>query len=202
MVVFDDVTVPWERVFVLGHPELCNGFYSQTAAVVHMTHQVMTRTNTKTESILGLVSLLTQAIGIEQFPHIQADLAEVIMTLETCVRYCAPPRLTQRPTIRRPHAGLGAAQRGPQPVPEALPAVAGDRPQARRVRPDGHPHRGRRHRPRGGRHRDLPAVRPLGGAERVRLFRLAWDASISAFSGRQALYEYYFFGDPVRMAGA
>ncbi len=25
---------------------------------------------------------------------------------------------------------------------------------------------------------------------------------ISAFSGRQALYEYYFFGDPVRMAGA
>src|SRR6266566_4438831 len=41
----------------------------------------------------------------------------------------------------------------------------------------------------------------LGGAERVRLFRLVWDTCISAFSGRQALYEYYFFGDPVRMAG-
>ena len=25
---------------------------------------------------------------------------------------------------------------------------------------------------------------------------------MSAFAGRQALYEYYFFGDPVRMAGA
>jgi 4-hydroxyphenylacetate 3-monooxygenase len=36
----------------------------------------------------------------------------------------------------------------------------------------------------------------------VRLFRLAWDLSISAFGGRQTLYEYYFFGDPVRMAGA
>jgi 4-hydroxyphenylacetate 3-monooxygenase len=36
----------------------------------------------------------------------------------------------------------------------------------------------------------------------VRLFRLAWDISISAFAGRQELYEYYFFGDPVRMAGA
>ena len=42
----------------------------------------------------------------------------------------------------------------------------------------------------------------LPGAERVRLFRLAWDTCISAFAGRQALYEYYFFGNPVRMAGA
>jgi 4-hydroxyphenylacetate 3-monooxygenase len=42
----------------------------------------------------------------------------------------------------------------------------------------------------------------LSGPERVRLFRLAWDASTSAFAGRQNLYEHYFFGDPVRMAGA
>ena len=42
----------------------------------------------------------------------------------------------------------------------------------------------------------------LTGPERVRLFRLAWDASTSAFAGRQTLYEHFFFGDPVRMAGA
>jgi 4-hydroxyphenylacetate 3-monooxygenase len=42
----------------------------------------------------------------------------------------------------------------------------------------------------------------LTGPERVRLFKLAFDASISGFSGRQSLYEYFFFGDPVRMAGA
>ena len=42
----------------------------------------------------------------------------------------------------------------------------------------------------------------LTGKERVRLFRLVWDASASAFASRQALYEYYFFGDPVRMATA
>ena len=34
------------------------------------------------------------------------------------------------------------------------------------------------------------------------MFRLVWDTCISAFASRQALYEYYFFGDPVRMAGA
>lgn len=42
----------------------------------------------------------------------------------------------------------------------------------------------------------------LTGADRIQLFRLAWDTCISAFAGRQSLYEYYFFGDPVRMSGA
>ncbi|MDG2112742.1 MAG: 4-hydroxyphenylacetate 3-hydroxylase C-terminal domain-containing protein, partial [Actinomycetota bacterium] len=41
-----------------------------------------------------------------------------------------------------------------------------------------------------------------GSRERVRLFRLAWDASSSGFSGRQQLYERYYSGDPVRLAGA
>jgi 4-hydroxyphenylacetate 3-monooxygenase len=38
--------------------------------------------------------------------------------------------------------------------------------------------------------------------DRIPLFRLAWDASRSAFGSRQVLYERFFFGDPVRMAGA
>jgi 4-hydroxyphenylacetate 3-monooxygenase len=37
---------------------------------------------------------------------------------------------------------------------------------------------------------------------RIKLFRLAWDIAISAFGSRQVLYERFFFGDPVRMAGA
>ena len=36
----------------------------------------------------------------------------------------------------------------------------------------------------------------------MKLFRLAWDIGVSAFGGRQVLYERFFFGDPVRMAGA
>jgi 4-hydroxyphenylacetate 3-monooxygenase len=38
--------------------------------------------------------------------------------------------------------------------------------------------------------------------ERIRLFRLAWDAAGSGFSGRQQLYERYYSGDPVRLAAA
>ena len=35
--------------------------------------------------------------------------------------------------------------------------------------------------------------------DRIKLFRLAWDVTCSAFAGRQVLYERFFFGDPVRM---
>ena len=84
IVMFDDVLVPWERCFVVGQPELCNAIYTETGAAVHMTHQVATRTRAKTEFILGLVSLLTEAIGVEQFQHIQEKTAEVIVALETC----------------------------------------------------------------------------------------------------------------------
>jgi 4-hydroxyphenylacetate 3-monooxygenase len=38
--------------------------------------------------------------------------------------------------------------------------------------------------------------------ERIKLFRLAYDATMSDFSGRQQLYERYFAGDPIRGAGA
>jgi 4-hydroxyphenylacetate 3-monooxygenase len=40
-----------------------------------------------------------------------------------------------------------------------------------------------------------------GSKERIKLFRLAFDAAVSSFSGRQQLYERYYSGDPVRLAG-
>ncbi len=44
-------------------------------------------------------------------------------------------------------------------------------------------------------------VHTSGGTD-TSIFRLAWDTCMSAFGSRQALYERFFFGDPVRMAGA
>ena len=42
----------------------------------------------------------------------------------------------------------------------------------------------------------------LEAKDRIPLYRLAWDTALSAFAARQVQYETYFFGDPVRMAGA
>jgi 4-hydroxyphenylacetate 3-monooxygenase len=203
IVIFDDVRVPYDRCFVLGDPEACNGFYTATSATTHMTHQVVTRTTAKTEFIVGLVSLLADAIGISGFQHVQADIAEIITSLETLKALnrvalvdAAPndfgvltpawqplnaarnlyPRLYQRfPEILRKLGASGLM---------ALPTEADlQGPAAADIE------------------RYLQSA-TLTGPERVRLFRLVWDVCASAFASRQALYEYYFFGDPARMAGA
>ena len=193
--------VPYERCFVLGDPDLCNGFYAHTSAVVHMTHQVVTRTTAKTEYILGLVSLLTQAIGIEQFQHVQADVAEVITTLETLRALLraaeADAALNEFGVLTPAWAPLNTARilypRLYQRFPEILRKLGASGLMATPTWAD----------VTGPAAADIETYlqsATLGGAERVRLFRLVWDTCISAFSGRQALYEYYFFGDPVRIA--
>ena len=203
VVVFDDVHVPYERCFVLGDPELCNGFYTATSAVAHMTHQVLARTTAKTEYILGLVTLLTEAIGIGQFQHVQADLAEIITTLETLRAFGraaeADAAVNSYGVLTPAWAPLNAARnlypRLYQRFPEILRKLGASGLMATPTEAD----------VTGPAAADIDTylqAATLSGAERVRLFRLAWDTCISAFAGRQALYEYYFFGDPVRMAGA
>jgi 4-hydroxyphenylacetate 3-monooxygenase len=203
VVVFEDVHVPFERCFILRDAELCNGLYTETTAAAHMTHQVVTRTSAKTEYMLGLVSLLTESIGIEGFQHVQEKVAEVIIAVEivnallhTAESHAAAnrfgvwtpawgplnacrnwyPRLSQRfPEILRQ---LGSS--GLMALPTEADAFGAGREDVERF---------------------LQGA-AIDGIDRVRLFRLAWDTCLSAFAGRQALYEYFFFGDPVRMAGA
>jgi 4-hydroxyphenylacetate 3-monooxygenase len=203
VVIFDDVHVPYERCFLLGNPQMCNTFYADTSAAVHMTHQVTTRTMAKTEFLLGLISCMTEAIGIEQFPHVQGDIAEVIVTLEQAkalVRAAeADAELNEFGVMTPAWAPLNANRnwypKTYQRFPEIIRKLGASGLMALPTEAD----------IEGDAHDDIEAYltsATLTGTERVRLFRLAWDIAISAFAGRQTLYEYYFFGDPVRMAGA
>jgi 4-hydroxyphenylacetate 3-monooxygenase len=203
IVVFDDVLVPWERCFVVGQPELCNGIYTETSAAAHMTHQVVTRTRAKTEFLLGLVSLLTEAIAIEQFQHVQEKIAEVIVTLEICKALQHSAEVDAAPNgfglVTPAWAPLNACRNWyPRTYPrlvEILRQLGASGLMALPTEADVF----------GPGREDVETYlqsAALDGPERVRLFRLAWDTCLSAFAGRQELYEYFFFGDPVRMAGA
>jgi 4-hydroxyphenylacetate 3-monooxygenase len=203
VVVFDDVHVPYERCFTLGDPEICNGFYTKTDAVAHMTHQVVARTTAKTEFILGLVTVLSEAIGIDGFQHVQADLAEIITTLETLRALNraaeADAKANDYGVITPAWPPLNAARnlypKLYQRFPEILRKLGASGLMATPTEADVN----------GPAAADIDTylqAATLTGKDRVRLFRLVWDACASAFAGRQALYEYYFFGDPVRMATA
>lgn len=43
-------------------------------------------------------------------------------------------------------------------------------------------------------------AKAASAVERVKLFRLAWDLTMSPFGTRQTIYERFFFGDPIRVA--
>jgi len=203
VVIFDDVHVPWERVFQLREPELSNAFYTETTAVVHMAHQVTARTTAKAESFLGLLSLMTEAIGIEKFSHIQEDLAHVITivgTLHGLMRAAEADAAPNEWGVFTPAwEPLNTARnwfpRESQVLPELVRKFGASGLMAIPAEGDVN----------GAASEDVERYlqsAALSGPERVRLFRLAWDLSVSGFAGRQNLYEYYFFGDPVRMAGA
>jgi 4-hydroxyphenylacetate 3-monooxygenase len=203
IVVFDDVLVPYERCFVLQNPELCNGIYNDTTAAVHMTHQVVARTSAKTEFMLGLVSLITEAIGIEQFQHVQEKVAEVVVALEivnallaTAENEGAPNRFgVFTPSWPPLNAARNWYPRASQRFPEILRTLGASGLMALPTEADAF----------GPAREDVERYlqgAAIDGIDRVRLFRLAWDTCLSAFAGRQTLYEYFFFGDPVRMAGA
>ncbi|EIT84333.1 4-hydroxyphenylacetate 3-monooxygenase oxygenase subunit [Fictibacillus macauensis ZFHKF-1] len=203
IVVFDDVVVPWDRVFALADVEVCNRAYNESNAVVHMTHQVVSKNIAKTEFILGILQLMVETINIGQFQHVQEKMSEVIVALETVKSFVtaaeANAKLDQWGIMTPDFTPLNIARNYyPKIYPRfseimqqlgasGLMAIPNEADFHSALRPD----------------LDKYLQAANGDAyNRVKLYRLAWDVCMSAFGSRQTLYERFFFGDPVRMAGA
>jgi 4-hydroxyphenylacetate 3-monooxygenase len=201
IVFFDDVLVPWERVFLLGDVDLCNNWAEATNRNVHTGQQVVTKQVVKCEFMLGLANLMVQTLGSGQSPQVQQMLAEMIENLEVikaCLRAAeADARLDQWGVMCPAQLPLRVARtlfiRMFPRMAEILHLLGSSSLMA------------------------LPTELDLSGPlapeiqryletdtasakERVRLFRLAWDACCSAFATRQVLYERWFGGDSFRNA--
>jgi 4-hydroxyphenylacetate 3-monooxygenase len=203
VVVFDDVLVPWERVFLYGDPELANGAFGATNAVIHMAHQVMAKNIAKTEFMLGLVALIVDTIAIEPFQHVHEKVAEIIIGLETmrALRSAAEnDAQLDRWGIMTPARGPLDAARNlyPKLYPRFVEIVQQLSASGLMATPTEADIAG----PMGPAIERFFTAARADARERIALFRLAWDTAISTFGSRQVLYERFFFGDPVRMAGA
>jgi 4-hydroxyphenylacetate 3-monooxygenase len=204
LAVFDDVLVPWERVFIHRDPEMCNGLFQRTQAMPQVMHQTSTKNLAKAEFMLGLGCAIARSTNIDAHLHVQGMLAELIQHAEF-VRSCL--RASEADAAVSPASGLmtpaemplwtvrmmfpkmfiraceiiqllgaGGLVAAPSYAELAGPAAA-----------------------------DVETYGQAANADaptRIKLFRLAFDAAVSSFSGRQQLYERYYSGDPVRLAGA
>ncbi len=203
VVVFEDVLVPWERTFLIEDAERANSVNEATEAIVFMAHQATVREIAKAEFMVGIASLVAENIGADQFPHVQEKVAEMIITVETMkglVRSSeANGRVNQWGIMSPDYVPLNTAR---NLWPRVSPGLATAVKQIAAGGLMANPPEGIMDSPM------RPAVdkyfqSKLGDAdERLRLFKLAWDAVGSSFGGRQDLYERFFFGDPVRMASA
>ena len=202
MVIFDDVLVPWKRVFIHRDPELCNGLYNRTGIMPQIMHQFSTKNLAKAEFMMGLGFAIAKSTNIDQHLQVQGMLAELIQFTEfsrACLRAseadASPgPFGTMTPaamplwTVRMMFSdmfrrmceiiqilGAGGLVAVPSHAELKGPAAADVATYFQAANAD--------------------------AAARIKLFRLAFDAAVSSFSGRQQLYERYYSGDPVRLAG-
>lgn len=200
VVIFDNVVVPWERVFIAGDPYLCNTLFPGTGAMNQIMHQFAVKNLAKAEFLLGVVLNVTDSIGVSVFPQVQNYITEMINAVEFL-----------RATLRASEVDCVSGPNGTVlPNPEPLWT-------ARLMFPEIYPRLVEILQIVGASGLvAVPSVAELGGERaddvmryyqaaqlpadrRVELFRLAWDVACSSFAGRQTLYERYFSGDPWRL---
>ena len=203
VVVFDDVHVPWENVLLYRDVERCNAVHARTGAVAGMAHQVVVKNIAKSEFVLGLAALLVDTIGAERFQHVQEKLAELWVALETMRALKRAAEADAAPdewgVVRPAWNPLDAARNlYPRLYPRMIECLQQLGASGLVAMPTEQDLKG----PLADDIRRYYQAARADAFERIPLFRLAWDVALSAFGSRQVLYERFFFGDPVRMAGS
>jgi 4-hydroxyphenylacetate 3-monooxygenase len=201
VVIFENVLVPWERVFMYQDPLLCNRAFAETNAVVHMMHQVACGKLAKAEFIVGLLCAMAHASGKDKDVQVKGQIAEAMWIAETvrAFLFSAEQQAEQDQwglyvPLRRP---LDTSRNlFPKLYPRLIELVQMLGSSSLMATPC-----------EADFSNDIAAdVRQyfqtanLESRERVALFRLAHDVAVSGFGNRQVLYERFFFGPPPVMA--
>jgi 4-hydroxyphenylacetate 3-monooxygenase len=79
--VFDEVFVPEDRIFVNGDVDLANAVM-RSAQPAFATHQTLITDLSKTEFALGVAMALAESTGIDEYFHVQAKLGEIVEMLQ------------------------------------------------------------------------------------------------------------------------
>ena len=194
-VVFDDVVVPWEQVFICRNVELVNAQFHESPSHTLANFQSLVRFAVKLEFMAGLAMKLVEVHAGEKKADVQATLGGDIAAL--CAAFDAIVEAAERhPLVRdgvaRPHpryiySGMSLQRRLIVDMLRAIRELAG------------------------GAFQQLPSSaagftspetrddfeRYFRGAtasarDRVKLLKLVWDFVGSEFAGRQLQYEMFY----------
>ncbi|WP_227936757.1 4-hydroxyphenylacetate 3-monooxygenase, oxygenase component [Alkalihalobacillus deserti] len=203
VVVFDHVLVPWERVFLYQDLTAVGKIYTEPSVNIMLLFQAVCRQVVKTEFLLGLSESLATTIAITDYQHVQEKISEVIIALEIMqsLLYTAESEAkSNRFGTMVPHAkplmvASSYYQKTYPRLVEILHLLGASGFISLPTEKDFNSEIGK----------DLEQYLQAKNApakERVKLFRLAWDLTMSSFGSRQTQYERFFFGDPVRLSSS
>ena len=199
LLVYEDVFVPWENVFVYRDTEICRAQWFETPSHVIGNNQAQIRFATKLRFLVGLAKKIAGMNGLDNLPPVQALIAEIAMhaaTYEGLVEaqiekaepnehgyyipdaQCVYAAMMQQSRIYpvvlnllRELCGSGLIQLPSNVADFENPEMAADI--TRYIQsPD------------------------YSADERVKLMKLAWDAIGSEFAGRHESYEKFYAGAP------
>ena len=193
---FDDVKVPWDRVFIIDNIEMTMKQFSGTPAHVYQNYQAQIRLSVKLKFLLGIAHRITKVNGTTGFPQVKETLGQLaaeaamvdafIVAMEAKGSQYGPYFVPDRHTL---YAAQTLAQQLYGKVINTLRDLAGggmimlpssihdfENPEIARLI---------------GKTQQSPA----GNAEeRVKFFKLAWDAVGSEFASRHTQYEMFYAG--------
>jgi 4-hydroxyphenylacetate 3-monooxygenase len=193
---FDDVKVPWDRVFVIDSLEMCQKQFHATPAHVYQNYQAMVRMSVKLRFLVGIAHRITEINGTTGIPSVRETLghlaAEVGMVDALVAamevkgaqrgRYFVPDRHTL-------YAAVTLTQKLYGKVLDTLRELAGGGMIMLPSSADDF--RNPEFATLIGKTQQSPAATAL---EKVKFYKLAWDAVGSEFASRHAQYEMFYSG--------
>jgi 4-hydroxyphenylacetate 3-monooxygenase len=193
---FDDVKVPWDRVFIVDDIAMCQKQFHATPAHVYQNYQAQIRLAVKLRFLVGIAHRTAEINGIVGFPQVREMLGQLsaeasmvdafVVAMETKGqqrdRYFVPDRqmlyaaqtLTQQLYAKVINTLRELAGGGMIMLPSSVkdfgnPEIAGLI----------------------GKTQQSPAA---GAVDRVKFYKMAWDAVGSEFASRHAQYEMFYAG--------
>ncbi|TDU00511.1 4-hydroxyphenylacetate 3-monooxygenase [Azorhizobium sp. AG788] len=193
---FDDVKVPWDRVFIVDSIEMVAKQFHATPAHVYQNYQAQIRLAVKLKFLLGVARRITEVNGTTNFPQVRETLgqlsAEAAM-IDAFVTAMEAKGVQRGPYFVPDRHTLYAAQTLSQQlygkVLNTLRELAGGGmimlPSS--VQDFANPELANLI----GKTQQSPAA---DAEEKVKFYKLAWDAVGSEFASRHAQYEMFYAG--------
>ena len=196
VIYFDDVLVPWERVFIDSDIAMCQKQFQATPAHVYQNYQAMIRLSVKLRFLLGIARRIAETNGILAFPQVRETLGQLaaeaamvdslVVAMEAKGSAHGPYYIPDRHTM---YAAQVLTQQLYPKVMHTLRDLAGG---------------GMIMQPSSYRDFENPEIAGLidatqqspasGALDKVKFYKLAWDAVGSEFGSRHTQYEMFYAG--------